>query len=85
MTETTEFEHGFQFQRKTKIPWGKSTYASILRKRGNTYIQRKLSKQDIAETNNNTSITQKLLTNRQNKRDHNKPKIHSLINIKRRR
>ena len=50
---------------------GKPTYASLLRKRSNNSIQRKLSKQNIAETNNNTSIAQKLLINRQNKRDHN--------------
>ena len=46
----------------------------ILRKRSNTNIQRKLRKQNIAETNNDTSIAQKLLINRQNKRDHNKPR-----------
>ena len=49
-----------------------ATYASILRKRSNTNSQRKLSKQNIAEINNNTSISQKLLTNTQNKSDHNK-------------
>ena len=41
-------------------------------KRSNTNIQRKLSKQNIAETNNNTSFAQNLLINRQNKRYHNK-------------
>ena len=56
MTETIEFEHGLQFHRKTDNPGGKPTYASILCKQSNTNIQRKLRKQDIAETNNNTSI-----------------------------
>ena len=46
----------------------------ILRKRSNTNIQRKLSKQNIPETNNDTSIAQEVLINRQNKRDHNKPR-----------
>ena len=55
-------------------PGGKPAYASILRKQSNTEIQRRLSKQKIAETNNNTSIAQKLLINSQNKRDHNKPR-----------
>ena len=56
MTETIEFEHGLQFHRKADNPGGKPTYASILCKQSNTNIQRKLRKQDIAETNNNTSI-----------------------------
>ena len=53
-TETTEFEQGLQFHRKTDNPSGKPTYANILRKQTNTNIQRKLSKQNIAETNNNS-------------------------------
>ena len=61
MTETIEFEHGLQFHRKTDNPGGKPTYASILCKQSNTNIQRKLRKQDIAETNNNTSIVLNLI------------------------
>ena len=61
MTETIEFEHGLQFHRKTDNPGGKPTYASILCKQSNTNIQRKLRKQDIAETNNNTSIALNLI------------------------
>ena len=61
MTETIEFEHGLQFHRKTDNPGGKPTYASILCKQSNTKIQRKLRKQDIAETNNNTSIALNLI------------------------
>ena len=61
MIETIEFEHGLQFQRKTDNPGGKPTYASILCKQSNTNIQRKLRKQDIAETNNNTSIALNLI------------------------
>ena len=74
MTETPEFGHGTQFQRKADNPSGKQTYANILRKRSNTNIQRKLSKRNIAETNNNTAIAQKLQIWRQNKRDHNQPR-----------
>ena len=40
----------------------------------NTNIQRKLSKQNIAETSNNTAIAQKLLINSQNESDHNQPR-----------
>ena len=58
ITETKEFEHGLQFHKETYNPGERPTYASILRKRSNTNIQRKLSKQNIAETNNNTSIAQ---------------------------
>ena len=72
ITETTKFEHGSEFQRKTDNLGRKPTYANILRKRSNTNIQRKLSKQNIAESNNNASNAQKLLINRPNKRDHNK-------------
>ena len=61
-------------QRKADNPGGKETYESILRKQSNTNIQRKLSKQNIAENNNNTSITPKLQISSQNKRDHNKPR-----------
>ena len=61
MIETIEFEHGLQFHRKTDNPGGKPTYASILCKQSNTNIQRKLRKQDIAETNNNTSIALNLI------------------------
>ena len=61
MIETIEFEHGLQFHRKTDNPGGKPTYASILCKQSNTKIQRKLRKQDIAETNNNTSIALNLI------------------------
>ena len=61
MTETIEFEHGLQFHRKADNPGGKPTYASILCKQSNTNIQRKLRKQDIAETNNNTSIALNLI------------------------
>ena len=65
-----------QFQRKTDNPGGKQTYVGILRKRSDSNIQRKLSKQDIAENKNNTSIAQLFITlfiNRQNKHDYNKP------------
>ena len=41
---------------KTDNPRGKPIYASILRKRSNTNIQRKLRKQNIAENNNSISI-----------------------------
>ena len=50
-----------QFHRKADNPGGKPTYASILCKQSNTNIQRKLRKQDIAETNNNTSIALNLI------------------------
>ena len=73
-TKTTEFEHGSQFHRNANNPGEKPTYVSILHEQSNTNIHRKLSKQNIAETNNNTSIAQKLLINRQNKHHHNKPR-----------
>ena len=50
--ETTEFEVVLQLQRKTSKP----ICASILRKRSYFNTQKKLSKQNIEETNNNTSI-----------------------------
>ena len=50
--ETTEFEVVLQLQRKTSKP----ICASILRKQSYFNTQKKLSKQNIEETNNNTSI-----------------------------
>ena len=73
VSETTEFERESLIQKRTDNSGTKPTYASILRKQSNIDIQRKLSKQKIAETNN-TSLAQKLRTNRKNKRDYNKPR-----------
>ena len=62
----SELEPVLQFLCKTNNPRGKPPCTSIHHKRSNINIQRKLSKQNIAETNNNITIAQKLLLNRQN-------------------
>ena len=62
-----------------KNNYGKEpTYASILLERSNTDIQKKLSKQKIAETNSNILLTQKLQTCRQNRRAYKKPRSAAL-------
>ena len=64
--------------KEKQIILGTPTCASIRCKPSNINIQRKLSKQNIEKTNNNTSIAQKFLINRQNKVDYNKPKSAAL-------
>ena len=76
--EATDIELVLQFQRKANNPGGKPTCVSILRKPRDIKIHKKLSKKNIAKTINKTSIVQKFLINRQNKRDHNKPKSSAL-------
>ena len=76
--EATDIELVLQFQRKTNNPGGKPTCASISRKPRDINIHKKLSKQNIAKTINKTSMVQKFLIKRQNKRDHNKPKSSAL-------
>ena len=66
-----------QFQRKTNNP-RETNLRKHPYKPSNINIQRKLSKQNIAKTNNNTSIAQKFILNRQNKIDYNKPKSTAL-------